>query len=52
MKKTYSLGSPIHNPQEIERLSKLGLVVVDRPEDVPIGAVSFVRAQWCYASDI
>ena len=44
MKKVYSLGSPIHNPQEIERLSKLGLVVVDRPEDVPIGAVSFVRA--------
>ena len=44
MKKVYSLGSPIHNPQEIERLSKLGLIVVDSPEDVPEGAVSFVRA--------
>ena len=42
--KVYSLGSPIHNPQEIERLCRLGLVVVDSPEDVPHGAVSFVRA--------
>ena len=40
----YALGSPIHNPQEIERLSKLGLIVVDSPEEVPIGSVSFVRA--------
>lgn len=40
----YSLGSPIHNPQEIERLKKKGLVVVDSPEDVPPGAVSFIRA--------
>jgi 4-hydroxy-3-methylbut-2-en-1-yl diphosphate reductase len=43
-KKVYSLGSPIHNPQEIERLFDLGLVVVDSPQDVPKGAVSFVRA--------
>ncbi|MCE5201186.1 MAG: 4-hydroxy-3-methylbut-2-enyl diphosphate reductase [Synergistaceae bacterium] len=43
-KAVYSLGSPIHNPQEVERLCRLGLVVVDSPEDVPIGAVSFVRA--------
>lgn len=40
----YSLGSPIHNPQEIARLSRLGLVVVDSPDDVPDGAVSFIRA--------
>lgn len=40
----YSLGSPIHNPQEIERLKKMGLVVVNSPEDVPFGAVSFIRA--------
>ena len=40
----YSLGSPIHNPQEINRLMKLGLVVVDKPDDVPNGSVSFVRA--------
>jgi 4-hydroxy-3-methylbut-2-enyl diphosphate reductase len=43
-KKVYSLGSPIHNPQEIERLSSLGLIVVESPGDVPYGAVSFVRA--------
>ena len=42
--KVYSIGSPIHNPQEIERLMKLGLVVVDSPQEVPNGAVSFVRA--------
>jgi len=40
----YSLGSPIHNPQEIERLERLGLIVVESPEQVPQGAVSFVRA--------
>lgn len=40
----YSLGSPIHNPQEISRLEKLGLKVVSEPEEVPQGAVSFVRA--------
>lgn len=43
-KRVYSLGSPIHNPQEIKRLEALGLVVVDSPEEVPLGAVSFVRA--------
>lgn len=42
--RVYSLGSPIHNPQEIKRLEGLGLVVVDSPYDVPNGAVSFVRA--------
>lgn len=42
--KVYSLGSPIHNTQEIKRLEKLGLVLVDNPEDVPLGAVAFVRA--------
>ncbi|MDO5115303.1 MAG: 4-hydroxy-3-methylbut-2-enyl diphosphate reductase [Synergistaceae bacterium] len=42
--RVYALGSPIHNPQEIERLSEMGLVVVDSPRDVPHGAISFVRA--------
>lgn len=42
--KVYSMGSPIHNPQEIERLRRQGLVVVDDPDDVPQGAVSFIRA--------
>lgn len=39
----YSLGSPIHNPQEIERLKKLGLQLVETIEEIPNGAVSFVR---------
>lgn len=42
--KVYALGSPIHNPQEIERLEKNGLVVVNAPEEIPQGAVAFVRA--------
>lgn len=42
--KVYSLGSPIHNPQEIERLSKLGLIVVDSAEEVPNCSVAFIRA--------
>lgn len=42
--KVYALGSPMHNPQEIERLKKMGLVVVESPEEIPFGAVSFVRA--------
>lgn len=43
-KTVYSLGSPIHNPQEIKRLCAMGLVVIESPEDVPYGAVSFIRA--------
>ena len=43
-RRVFALGSPIHNPQEIARLEKQGLVVVDSPEEVPEGAVSFVRA--------
>lgn len=42
--KVYSLGSPIHNEQEIKRLNKLGLIVVNDPLDIPHGAVSFIRA--------
>ncbi|MBP9560091.1 MAG: 4-hydroxy-3-methylbut-2-enyl diphosphate reductase, partial [Synergistaceae bacterium] len=38
--KVYSLGSPIHNPQEIERLAKMGLLVVESAEDVPLGSVA------------
>lgn len=40
----FSLGSPIHNPQEVERLEKKGLHVVETPEEVPEGAVAFIRA--------
>ncbi len=42
--RVYGLGSPIHNPQEIERLEKLGLVVVENPEDIPLGKTAFIRA--------
>ena len=55
LKKThqaYALGSPIHNPQETERLEKLGLIVVDSPKEVPEGAVSFVRAHGGSSSSI
>lgn len=40
----YALGSPIHNPQEVARLTGQGLVVVEKAEDVPEGGVAFVRA--------
>ena len=39
----YSLGSPIHNPQEIARLKSLGLVLVDNIDEIPKGAVAFIR---------
>jgi 4-hydroxy-3-methylbut-2-enyl diphosphate reductase len=42
--RVYALGSPIHNPQEIERLKRMGLTVVSSPEEVPEGALSFIRA--------
>ncbi|MDR1137165.1 MAG: 4-hydroxy-3-methylbut-2-enyl diphosphate reductase [Synergistaceae bacterium] len=42
--KVYSLGSPIHNPQEVERLSSLGLEVVNDVRGISDGVVSFVRA--------
>lgn len=40
----YSLGSPIHNPQETHRLTGMGLVVVESAEEVPAGSVAFIRA--------
>lgn len=40
----YSLGSPIHNPQEVERLARLGLHLAENASDVPEGAVAFIRA--------
>lgn len=39
-----SLGSPIHNPQEVERLVSIGLTLSDDVEGVPEGGVAFVRA--------
>lgn len=43
-KKVYAIGSPIHNPQEIERLRKIGLVVVEDVEEVPDNSAAFIRA--------
>ncbi|MCX7828681.1 MAG: 4-hydroxy-3-methylbut-2-enyl diphosphate reductase [Thermanaerothrix sp.] len=42
--RVYSIGSPIHNPQEVERLKARGLVVVDDLDEVPPGVPLFVRA--------
>lgn len=43
-KSVYAKGNPIHNPQEVERLSGLGLSVVSSVAEIPRGAVAFVRA--------
>ena len=40
----YSTGSPIHNPQEVARLEKQGLVVVSRFTEIPAGTAVFIRA--------
>jgi 4-hydroxy-3-methylbut-2-enyl diphosphate reductase len=40
----YAAGNPIHNPQEVERLSGLGLKVVPCVAEIPDGAVAFIRA--------
>ncbi|WP_338025002.1 4-hydroxy-3-methylbut-2-enyl diphosphate reductase [Aminobacterium mobile] len=40
----YCIGMPIHNPQEVDRLVRKGLVVVDSPELVPPSSQVFVRA--------
>lgn len=40
----YCLGEPIHNPQEVARLSALGLKVISSPEEAPPGSRVFIRA--------
>lgn len=40
----FAIGSPIHNPQEVGRLEKLGLKVVASENEVPEGATAFIRA--------
>ncbi|MGC9489977.1 MAG: 4-hydroxy-3-methylbut-2-enyl diphosphate reductase [Thermovirgaceae bacterium] len=47
----YSIGSPIHNPQETARLERMGLVLVERAEDIPDGAAVFIRAHGLSARD-
>jgi len=39
-----SIGMPIHNPQEVERLKKLGLIVLDDVSEISEGATVFIRA--------
>lgn len=40
----YALGPLVHNPQEMERLKKLGLTVVSDVDLVPDGAALLIRA--------
>lgn len=40
----YAIGSPIHNPQEVARLQKMGLRVVRSEMEIPAGATAFIRA--------
>ncbi len=42
--RVYCIGSPIHNPQEVRRLERLGLTVVSDPADVPSRSTVFIRA--------
>ena len=40
----YCLGALVHNRDEVRRLEALGMVTVERPEDVPAGATVLLRA--------
>ena len=42
--RVYALGSPIHNPQEVERLLSKGLEIIETPSEMPPGGTVFVRA--------
>jgi 4-hydroxy-3-methylbut-2-enyl diphosphate reductase len=50
--KVCSLGSPIHNPQEVARLSSLGLEVANDVGGIPEGSVAFVRAHGAARSEL
>jgi len=43
-KKLFCLGSLIHNPQEVKRLSQKGLTIVDSIEDVKKGDTLIIRS--------
>jgi 4-hydroxy-3-methylbut-2-enyl diphosphate reductase len=47
-----SLGSPIHNPQEVERLERFGLRLVEKASEVPESSISFVRAHGVAKSEL
>ena len=40
----WTIGLPIHNPQEVERLQKMGLKVANDASEIPDGAKIFIRA--------
>lgn len=40
----YAVGSPIHNPQEVVRLTEQGMIVVNSVEEIPDRSVVFIRA--------
>ena len=40
----WSIGMPIHNPQEVERLKSMGLRVAQTAAEVPSGARALIRA--------
>lgn len=40
----WTIGLPIHNPQEVERLQAMGLRVAQSETEVPAGARVFIRA--------
>jgi len=49
--RVYSIGSPIHNPQETARLEEMGLVIVEGAEEIPERAAVFIRAHGLPAKD-
>ena len=40
----WTIGLPIHNPQEVERLKNMGLMVADNANEIPDGEKVFIRA--------
>ena len=40
----WTIGLPIHNPQEVKRLQAMGLKVADTEQDIPSGAKVLIRA--------
>ncbi|MBQ7196180.1 MAG: 4-hydroxy-3-methylbut-2-enyl diphosphate reductase [Synergistaceae bacterium] len=43
-KKVWTIGLPIHNPQEVARLENLGLRVANDESEIPTGAEVLIRA--------
>jgi 4-hydroxy-3-methylbut-2-enyl diphosphate reductase len=43
-KKTYTLGSVIHNPGVMKELSSLGLISVSNPENIKPGSILIIRS--------